>query len=261
MLFTWLRNRRRRKWLAEPFPEEWRGFVTENCRLFDRLDGDDRERVEAFVRVFVREKYWEGCNGIEMTDEIRVTIAANAAILVLGFDGFYFDRLQSVLVYPERYYAKSTQQMPGGVVRESRDVRLGEAWNRGPVVLVWRDALDGGRNPDTGRNVVMHEFAHLLDMADDDQADGVPFLETPEEYATWTTVVRRAHRQLVRDARQGRRTLLDKYGTVNEAEFFAVATECFFERSRLMARELPDLYEVLRRFYRRDPATWELRSS
>lgn len=256
MIFTWLRNRRRRRLLAEPFPAEWAEIVARNARLVASLDDADRRRVEEFVRVFVAERYWEGCNGLEVTDEVRVTIAANAALLVLGFEGFYFDRLGSILVYPARYVAKSTQQMPGGVVRESKDVRLGEAWNRGPVVLAWPDVLEGGRNPDSGRNVVMHEFAHLLDMADDDVADGVPFLESEEDYATWTTVFERAYRQLVRDARRGRRTLLDKYGTLNQAEFFAVSTECFFERARLMARELPDLYAVLRRFYRRDPATW-----
>ncbi len=259
MIFTWFRDRRRRRLLASPFPVEWERTIAENVRAWHWLDDDDRERLQRFVLVFVAEKYWEGCNGLEMTDEVRVTIAANAGLLVLGFGPFYFERLQTILVYPDRYVVKSQQHLAGGVVSESRDVRLGEAWTRGPVVLAWKDVLEGGQVHDDGRNVVLHEFAHLLDMLFGDLADGVPYLESEHERVTWSEVTDRAYRNLVRETRQGRRTLLDSYGAKSEAEFFAVATECFFERPRNMERELPDLYAVLCGFYRQRPGDWSPR--
>lgn len=259
MIFSWFRDRRRRRLLAESFPPEWERWISGNVRLWDWLDDDDRDRLRAFVRVFVGEKYWEGCGGLEMTDEIRVTIAANAGFLVLGHEPFYFERLSTILVYPDRYVVKTERQIRGGIVTESNDVRLGEAWNRGPVVLAWKDVLEGGVNHDDGRNVVLHEFAHLLDMDGGDLADGVPYLDSEDERVTWSEVTELAYRQLVRQTRSGRRSLLSSYGATNPAEFFAVATECFFERPRLMEREMPDLYAVLCGYYRQRPGEWKPR--
>ncbi|MGH9173499.1 MAG: zinc-dependent peptidase, partial [Vicinamibacterales bacterium] len=157
-------------------------------------------------------------------------------------------------VYPAEYLAPETLPMGPGVGIETVTGRLGEAWTQGPVVLSWSTILDDVHGPRRGRNVVLHEFAHVLDMSDL-SANGTPPLGSDAEYRTWRAVMTAEFRRLHRDARRGR-TLLDTYGTTNEAEFFAVATECFFERPREMSRQLPQLYALLRGFFRQDPAAW-----
>lgn len=216
------------------------------------------------MQVFVHEKYWEGCNGLEVTDEMRVTIAGHACLMLLGFDEWCFDNLQTVLIYPDEYFARETTHLPGGVVAESMSMRLGEAWERGPVILAWSSVLRDihppqsprrGRRSGTGRgqNVVLHEFAHVLDMQDLD-ADGTPPLASAGQYDDWQEVMTAEYNRLLADTERGRPTLLDEYGTVNPAEFFAVATECFFELPVLMQRRHPRLYELFVGFYRQDPA-------
>jgi len=254
MILSWMRRRRRRKILSRPFPAAWSGVINENVPLSQTLDDGERRQLERITQILVAEKNWEGCQGLEMSDEIRVTIAAQAAFLVLGFHEFYFDRLLTVLVYPDEYLAPETIHGPGGLQIETSSVRLGEAWHGGPVILSWPDVLDGAQIPDDGENVVLHEFAHVLDMHDAGTPDGVPPLESGEQYRTWNEVMTREYERLARRAERGRPTLLNHYGALNEAEFFAVATECFFELPRDLLVEHPRLYEVLQVFYRQDPA-------
>ena len=257
MIFQWLRwrrRRRRRRILSQPFPAEWSEILDRNVAQFAWLNAAEKEKLRRITQVIVAEKYWEGCQGLPMTDEIRVTIAAQASLLLLGFDEFYFDRLLSVLVYPDEYVAPDTFHGPGGLEIETASPRLGEAWHGGPVILSWPDVLHGGQIPDDGENVVLHEFAHVLDMHDAGPPDGMPPLESGEQYRTWVEVMSAEYEVLVRRADRGRPTLLDHYGATSEAEFFAVATECFFELPRDLLIEHPRLYEVLRTFYRQDPA-------
>lgn len=252
-LFSWWRERRRRKLLAEPFPVEWDDILRRHVPHFHSLKPDEQERLRRDTRYFVAEKHWEGCRGLEVTDEVRVTIAGTASLLGLGFEQPPFDRLLSVLIYPETYVAPETKLGPGGVVVESAVPRLGEAWYRGPVILSWPDVLYGCQTPDDGHNVVLHEFAHLLDMLDRD-VDGVPPIDDAEQYHTWKEVTTAEYERLVRDARLGRRTLLDYYGATSPSEFFAVATESFFEQPREMRELHPSLYAVMAASYRQDPA-------
>jgi MtfA peptidase len=252
MLLTWWRRRRRRRILARPFPEQWERWIERNFAQYRWLGDDERAKLRRCVQIFVAEKYWEGCGGLEMTDEIKVTIAAQACLLVLGFEEECFDRLLTVLVYPGDYFAKEVEQR-GGIVIEGMSWRLGEAWYGGPVILSWPHVLEGGRTPDNGTNVVFHEFAHVLDMLDQD-FDGTPPLQNAEQYRTWQQVMTAEYEELVRQSERGRPTLLDEYGSTSEAEFFAVATECFFEQPRQMAARHPRLYELLGDFYRQDPA-------
>jgi Mlc titration factor MtfA (ptsG expression regulator) len=252
MILSWWRRRRRARVLAEPFPGEWEEIIRRNVSQFADLMEADQERLRRWVQVFVAEKYWEGCRGQEMTDEVKVTIAAQAGRLVLGIENEYFERVMTVLVYPSDYYAQERRPGPAGTVIEGPDHRLGEAWHQGPVILSWPSVLAGGRRRNRGQNVVLHEFAHVLDMMDHG-IDGVPPLDSAEQYRTWEEVMRAEYERLVRRAEQGRPTLLDHYGAVNEAEFFAVATECFFEQPVEMAERHPQLYEVLGGFYRQDP--------
>lgn len=254
MLLRWLRNRRRLARLREPFPPAWNAILHDNVRQYHRLKPDEQRRVRDYVQIFVGDKHWEGCGGQTITDEVRVTIAGQVGVLVLGMPGEYFDRVLSILVYPDTYRAHATVGSAGGIVIEGDSARSGEAWYRGPVILSWPDVLAGGRHHNHGRNVVFHEFAHQLDMLNDGRADGVPVIESAGQASRWLKAAAGHYQQLVHDCEHGHPTLLDCYGTTNMAEFFAVATETFFERSAAMQKTHPELYRCLADFYRQEPA-------
>jgi hypothetical protein len=248
VILGWLRRRRRQRLLATPFPEAWRALL-DPLRFYRRLDDVERERLHDILRVIVVEKSWEGI-GIEITDEIRVTIAALAALLVLGIEHDHFERVTSILVYPTTF---ENVWHGDGLIAPADPSLLGEAWYRGPVRLAWDSVREGALNPEDGRNVVLHEFAHRLDMLDG-YVDGTPPLSGAGAYANWTRVMTEEFVRLSRHARRGRRTVLDPYGTTDEGEFFAVATEAFFEKSAHMERKHPELYALLKGYYRQDPA-------
>lgn len=238
-----------------PFAPEWSECLERNFTYDAHLCESERAKLRDFVKIFVAEKNWVGCGGLEITDEVRVTIAATAGLLVLGIEPpYYFEGVKSVLVYPSAYRHPPQGQGTGQVVYEDMPVQ-GEAWHRGPIVLSWEDVLGGARNPSDGHNVVLHEFAHHLDGLDGD-TDGVPPMQTRGQYDQWFRVTRREYEQLVRHSQAGKATLLDHYGASDEAEFFAVATEAFFERPVQLKRRQGELYEVLHKFYRQDPARW-----
>jgi Mlc titration factor MtfA (ptsG expression regulator) len=188
-----------------------------------------------------------------MTDEIKVTVAAQACLLVLGMNHNGFDRVRSVLVYPRGFRDPQEHPGPMGVVDGQGSACLGQSWYRGPVILSWADVREGGRNPGAGHNLVFHEFAHQLDMLDG-VINGTPPLGGPQEQARWKEVMTAEYRRLAQASAHGRATLLDQYGTTNEGEFFAVATECFFDLPDAMRQRHPRLYELLRDYYRQDPA-------
>jgi Mlc titration factor MtfA (ptsG expression regulator) len=253
MLLTWLRKRRRRRLLRTPFPDAWLGYLHRNVGLYALLSPAEQARLRDDLRVFAAEKNWEGCGGLAMTDEVKVTVAAQACLLLLGLDHDYFGRVLSVLVYPSAYRAGEEREDQTGVVVEGHDGRLGEAWYRGPVVLGWDGVLRGGRNYQDGRNVVLHEFAHQLDFLDG-YGDGTPPLIGRDQYRRWHEVMTTEYERLVAESEAGRATLLDAYGTTNPSEFFAVATECFFEQPVPLRRRHRPLYDLLREYYRQDPA-------
>jgi Mlc titration factor MtfA (ptsG expression regulator) len=253
MIFSWLRRRRRRRILAQPFPAEWVAWLEKNVAHYRHLAPAEKSRLHDDLRVFIAEKDWEGCGGLRMTDEIKVTIAAQACLLVLGMEHNYFDRAQSILVYPHGYRVPTHASAGTGTILEMESAHLGEAHYRGPVILSWAEVLEDGQHPGGGKNLVFHEFAHQLDMLDG-LVDGTPPLQSREQYQRWQRVMTREYQRLIAASAQGRATLLDKYGTTNEGEFFAVATECFFDLPAEMARRHPELYDLLREYYRQDPA-------
>jgi Mlc titration factor MtfA (ptsG expression regulator) len=253
MLFSWLRRRRRARTLAQPFPADWLAYLRKNVLHYQFLSEQEQARLRDDLRIFVAEKHWEGCGGLQMTDEIKVTIAAQACLLVLGLEHNYFDRVQSILVYPYGYRAPAPDLPPLGTIVDESHARLGEAHYRGPVVLSWADVVYDSRHPSHGKNLVFHEFAHQLDMLDG-VINGTPPLRTGEQTERWKDVMTQEYEALKRASAQGRATLLDDYGATNEGEFFAVATECFFDRPVEMARVHPRLYELLRDYFRQDPA-------
>ena len=252
MFISWLRERRRRKILSTPFPPAWIEFLERNVPQYLHLRPDEKARLRDNVQVFVAEKNWEGCGGLTLTEEMKVTIAAHACLMTLAMEGDPFGRLLSILVYPGGYEVPQERWYEGWSITRPES-RSGEAWYRGPVILSWADVRRDARHPGRGRNLVWHEFAHQLDMLDR-STNGTPPLPDRQQRRRWHDVMTAEYEQLVEAAEEGRATLLDTYGAESEAEFFAVATECFFDCPVEMRDRHPKLYELLGEYYRQDPA-------
>ncbi len=232
-------------------PAGWADLLDEHFEHWRWLTADEKRRVGRIARVIVEEKYWEGCNGLDITEQMQVIIAAQAALLLLGVKHNYYSNVSTILIYPAGYVSSSRRD--GAIVSEGNAV-LGEAHFRGPVILSWRDAIHGARSSE-GRNLVFHEFAHQLDMMDG-IVDGTPILRDREHVQRWIEVMTEHFDEL----REGHtRGVIDPYGATNPAEFFAVTTEAFFERPALLQDRLPELYDVLRDYFGQDTAARQRR--
>lgn len=254
MLFRWLKERRRQKLLAEPFPSAWSEIIDSHVALYSFLEPNEQGRLRDLLRILIAEKEWEGCRGLEMTDEIRVTVAAQASMLLLGLRDTYFDNVQTILVYPQAFRVLEQKPVAGDVALHGQGERLGEAHLNGPVILSWTDAAEDAAKPGYGQNLVFHEFAHKLDMQNG-EADGVPILPRPLR-KRWQSVMAKEFHRLCVAADRDRDTLIDPYGATDEAEFFAVVTEAFFDQPLALREQHPKLYELLRDYYRVEPAAW-----
>ena len=244
----------RKRLLAVPFPEDWRKIVEKNVPLYIRLPDSLKQQLHGLVNIFTAEKKFEGCGGLKITDEIKVTIAAQACMLLLNRKAHYFSKLHTILVYPHTYAAK-TVSSNGTVTINGQSVRLGESWQNGPVVLAWDSVTGGTRNIADAQNVVLHEFAHQLDQ-EDGSADGAPILEHRSSYIAWARVLSKEYEILQKKKKKHRKSVMSKYGATNPAEFFAVATETFFEKSKQMKKRHPELYDELKNYYKLDPVEW-----
>ena len=256
MMWHWFRDYRRKKTLSTPFPGEWERHIQDNIQYYQHLNDDEKKRLRDLVQIFIAEKDWLGCNGLELTDKIRVIIAAHACIMILALPNDYYRNVNSIYVYPTTVVSPERPigffEIATAPVRGPMPI-LGEAQHRGPVLLVWDAVKRETRHPEHGHNVVYHEFAHKLDMLDG-SADGTPPLATAEEYQRWSEVCSREYEELCDKVDHGEPTFLDSYGSTDETEFFAVATEYFFTRPGEMKHHHPNLYRVLQDFYRQDPA-------
>lgn len=248
-----LKIRRRNRLRSQPFPGPWAAILQRNVPYYQRLSPAEQQELESHIQVFVVEKNFEGCGGLEMTDEIKVTIAAYACVLLLNRRHDYYPRLRSILVYPDAYPVKVTRGGPGNLAVEGHEMRAGESWRTGVVVLSWNHVLRRPAEASEGRNVALHEFAHQLDQ-ENSFSDGAPALPTTSQYAAWARILGREFDTLSRQAADDQPTLIDKYGATEPAEFFAVVTESFFEKPQQLKERHPELYEALKLFYRQDPA-------
>lgn len=247
-----LRTARRRRLFRTPLSAEQLQILEDCVPLFRRLPGDLRATLAGHVQVFLGEKRFEGCGGLEVTDTTRLVIAAHACLLLLGRRRpEYYPSMVSILVYPHTY------EVPphGRQFFQERSYREGESWPHGEVVLAWRETLVTARDACDGRNLVIHEFAHQLDQ-NDGLSSGTPLSRYAPAFQRWVEVFRRRFDEHQRAVEDGRPTLLHEYGATNPAEFFAVATETFFERPADLQRDMPDLYEQLSTYYALDPARW-----
>jgi len=238
---------RRRRIAGKPVPKHWPETIADAWHGFGRLSSADQRELLEHVIVFLAEKRFEGCGGLAVTEAMKVAIAAQACRLLLHRRTDYFPGVYSILLYPAAYLAPHTEHTDYLVVAEGRESREGEAWQHGAVVLAWDSVRRGMADDDDGRNVVLHEFAHALDM-ENASAWGVPRLRRGQQ-ADWAKVFRKEFQALRAKAKNGEASILDHYGAEDPAEFFAVATECFFERPKDMNAKHPQLYEQLRQYY------------
>ena len=256
-MFKWFENHRRREILSHPFPPEWEAYISRNMTHWGMLSEDERVEMRQLVQVFVADKNWVGCGGLEMDDEIRSTIAAEACLLLLGQEHQVYKNVETILVYPStvRLPPRPPPMFPSAVQIEDDEgaAILGEAVMNGPTILVWDAVKCGGIHPERGHNVVYHEFAHKLDMLDG-QVSGTPTLPNRQAVREWIMVCQREFESLKTRSAAGFDTFLDPYGATNVGEFFAVATEYFFDKPIAMEEGHEELYGVLADFYGQDPA-------
>lgn len=256
-LLRYIRNSQRNKLFLKPLRSDWIQILENNIPIYSNLPTKLIDELHGRINIFLDEKEFFGCKDLEITDEIRVTIAGSACILLLKRDKHCFPGFTTILVYPDTYVSQEVRYN-GNIEINHESVRAGESWYRGPVVLSWNDVLHGTKKNSDGFNVVLHEFAHKLDE-ENEIMDGLPVLRQREHYAEWAEVLSKEYESFQMRVNNGTNTVIDEYGAVSPVEFFAVATESFFEKSEHMKKNIPDLYQQLKRFYGLDPAEWRKR--
>jgi Mlc titration factor MtfA (ptsG expression regulator) len=245
----------RRQIQKRPFPPMWSAVLESNIPIYQHLPHFLKKRLQQHINVFLKEKQFIGCGGLLITDEIKITIAGQACLLLLNESETYYSKLTSILVYPTAYLVKATARITNFLIEEKEEVRLGESWLKDRIVLAW-DAIEKDiSNWQDGHNVVLHEFAHQLD-GEDAIMNGVPILASQEDYRNWSEIFQREYNNLKQNIELGRKTAIDEYGAINPAEFFAVVTEFFFEQPRQMQQKHPELYQMLNHYYKVDPLAW-----
>jgi len=251
-LVEWRRERVRRR----PFPQAWRRILRRRVPYLQRLPAPLRQELARHIQVFLAEKPFIGCGGLQVSEEMRVTVAAQACLLLLNRPRpQYFPELRQVLLYPGAFIVDRLHADGSGVLQDRRQVLAGESWQQGQVILSWQDSVEGAAIVDDGRNVVIHEFAHQLDQ-EKGYANGAPWLGRRDRYPRWSRVMSEEYARLQQQVAMGEPTLIHAYGATNPAEFFAVVSEVFFERAAEMSWVHPELYRELTHFYRVDPRRW-----
>ena len=239
------RERRRRRVAGAPFPVPWREILVRDVAYYRDLSAPDRARFECEVAIFLDEQRVTGPRGADLADELRVLVAASAVALAFGRPGYRYPTTRDVVVYDDAF-GDDYEVDAGGPI-------LGMVHAQGPILFSAKALRAGFRGAHDGRNVGYHELAHVLDF-DGGPADGVPALMPLARIAPWTRVMADESRQLERRLKGRRKSVLRPYALTNEAEFFAVATEVFFEQPTKLKDKHPELYDLLRETYRQDPA-------
>jgi Mlc titration factor MtfA (ptsG expression regulator) len=256
LLLAWLFPRwRLRRVLARPLTPLQRSYIERNVDQYRGMAPGLQRQLQRLVKQFLHEKTFVGCAGLDVTEEMRVTIAAQACLLLLNRPTRVYPGLHAVLVYPGAFLVPRKEADEAGVVTETRQDLLGESWGDGRVILSWEHVRRAGLPAEGTHNVVLHEFAHQLD-SESGSNNGAPILGSAERYRSWSETLSRDFDLLRRDTYWGQRDVLDPYGATNPAEFFAVATETFFEKPYELAERHADLYTEFQAYYRVDPRNW-----
>nr|WP_233520542.1 M90 family metallopeptidase [Flocculibacter collagenilyticus] len=245
----------RHKIKQQAFPKAWREIIKRRFPYFKKMPADLQLQLKKHVQVFIAEKTFVGGANLNITDEIKVTIALQACLLLLNRKTNYYPKLERIVVYPGAFAKTQRELDHAGLETERRTVMLGESWQLGKVILSWQDTVAGAEDPCDGSNVVIHEFAHQLDQ-ESGHANGAPLLPSSINYQQWSDALDQAFKQLKYQQATGQASLFDYYGATNPAEFFAVASEVFFEQTQDFARHYPHMYQLFCRYYAVDPLHW-----
>ncbi len=251
-----VRQSRRKRLRALPSPAGLTETLERKVPLYSAMPQPLQQQLLGHVNVFLAEKEFIGCNGQQINDDIRYIVAGTACVLLLNRKAHYFPGFSSILIYPDSFESVVTTY-DGMVEANQRITRAGESWHRGPIVLSWGDVLRGVEDPVDGFNVVLHEFAHKLDEQVGG-TNGTPDLHKADHYDEWAAVLTNEYGALEKRVAKRKNVVLDEYALVSPAEFFAVATESFFEKPDKMKKRLPDLYDQLQRYYCVDPVSWRI---
>jgi len=251
---AWPRWRLRRA-LKKPLPAAALAVLARNVPVYRSMAPELQQQLRQLVTQFLHTKKFIGCDGLDVTDEMAVTIAGQACLLLLNRPSKVYSALHTILVYPGAFVAARDEVGPGGVVTPGRKTMLGESWDDGRVVLSWDDVQQAAQDWSASHQVVLHEFAHQLD-SESGRANGAPYLGHPGSYSDWAEVLSRDYQSLRLHAMYRQPTVLDHYGATSPAEFFAVATETFFSKPWLMAAHHAALYAEFLKYYRVDPRQW-----
>lgn len=248
---------RRKRLLKKGFSDDRLTILKKNVPYYHHLPTQLQKKLIGLTKIFLNEKRFEGCAGLEITDKIRISIAAQASILLLGTEdlSYFYEDLRSVLVYPKTYVAKVKQRNNGIFVEEGFEQRHGEAWSHGYVVLAWNEVQQGASDIHDGQNLVFHEFAHQLDY-EYGATDQIEQDYGESHFLSWARILGNEYQQFLTSIKQNQQTLIDEYGATNPAEFFAVVTELFFEKPKELKSKHPKLYSQFKEFYRQDPAAY-----
>ncbi|NRR28634.1 zinc-dependent peptidase [Oxalobacteraceae bacterium] len=245
-----------RRVLARPLPAEAEAVLRRNIPPYGRMAPALQAQLRQLVVQFLHQKKFIGCEGLVVDDEMAVTIAGQACLLLLNRPSKVYPSLHTIMVYPSAFVAQRHSVGPGGVVTPDRQSMLGESWDDGRVVLSWDDVKNGARDWTDGHNIVLHEFAHQLD-SESGRANGAPYLGSVSNYRQWSEVLERDYQHLRFSAMYRQHSVMDHYGATNPAEFFAVATETFFEKPWQMAEHHGELFGEFLKYYRVDPRDWQ----
>lgn len=253
MVFHWLRRLQRIYYLRKKrIPIGiWQSSV-DRLPVLQRLTNTELNRLRGLSSLFLHEKAINGARGLEVSQEMRIQMAAQASLLILNLDLDYYDGWHEIIVYPDSFVVQHEEVDAAGVVHQRRRVLDGEAWGRGPVIFSWEDARPNSLGRATGSNVIIHELAHKLDMLNG-EANGMPPLHKAMKRQQWTDVFTEAFNQLTTQLQYPEGETIDPYAAESPAEFFSVTTEYFFEAPYILHQIFPGVYGELRKFYRQDP--------
>jgi hypothetical protein len=249
-------KKQRQALLAEPLPTECIALLQQRLPIYKHLPASLKDNLHQLMVEFLLDKNFVGCDGLEITDEIRWLTASQACLLILNRKSSCYQSLRWIYIYPSAFYVKRDSVDPAGVVSKQTNTLLGESWNNGKVILSWNDVTKGISNFEDGHNVALHEFAHQLD-AESGSTNGAPLLPHSKDYLSWSRILTEEFNELRQQSQHGIKSIIDSYGATNPAEFFAVATEVFFEKPTKLAQTHPELFAELQNYYQVDPRQWQ----